>query len=71
MHLKYFLFLVSTYNENGDLICKGQMSTFVVNGGGFGGKSKSSVAISTAEPPSRTPNCIVKEKTSPNQVTLH
>lgn len=44
------------------------MSVFAVGAGGFGGKRTSDKAISTVDPPSRSPDASISEKTNPNQV---
>lgn len=60
--------LGKTYDESGDLIASSQICTFVVSAGGFGGKRVSSAIIPILDEPKRSPDSIVEEKTSVNQV---
>ncbi|CAB0010484.1 unnamed protein product [Nesidiocoris tenuis] len=62
---------VDSYNEDGVKLCYGEMSTFIVNGGGFGGKRTSSKAIEAQDPPSRKPDSSVEAKTSIDQAALY
>nr|XP_018917446.1 PREDICTED: peroxisomal multifunctional enzyme type 2 isoform X1 [Bemisia tabaci] len=60
-----------TYDESGEKIAVSQMSVFAVGAGGFGGKRTSDKAISTIDPPSRSPDASISEKTNPNQAAIY
>jgi 3-hydroxyacyl-CoA dehydrogenase/3a,7a,12a-trihydroxy-5b-cholest-24-enoyl-CoA hydratase len=59
---------VEIFDESGEKIGRNQVSTFVQRAGGFGGKRASDRAIQPINPPSRTPDASMSEKTSVDQV---
>lgn len=62
------LFAVETYGEDGKKVCYSEMTVFIVNGGGFGGKRNSTKGVEPLNPPKRNPDVTVDSKTSLDQV---
>ncbi|CAH1795822.1 unnamed protein product, partial [Owenia fusiformis] len=62
---------IETYDEKGELVAYNQMAAFVVGSGGFGGKKSSSKAKPTVNPPKRSPDATMSEKTSIDQAALY
>lgn len=60
-----------TYDEKNELISYNEMSVFVRGEGGFGGPSVSSKAVSLGRIPSRKPDAICIDITSPDQAALY
>ncbi|MEO8553888.1 MAG: SCP2 sterol-binding domain-containing protein, partial [Kofleriaceae bacterium] len=58
-----------TYDENGDVLIKNEVTTFVRGAGGWGGERGPSVEVNT--PPDRAPDKIVEQKTDENQALLY
>jgi len=63
-----FLITVGTFDEKNEKVCFNQFSLFVVGAGRFGGKRTSDQIRPTANPPSRSPDAFIAEKTSIDQV---
>ena len=63
-------FLVPTYDQRGELIFYNQLSLFMLGSGNFGGKrtSDNSTVVAGVEVPSRAPDAIVCQQTTPEQV---
>src|SRR5262245_62344400 len=59
----------TTYDENGDVLIKNELTTFVRGAGGWGGDRGPSADINV--PPDRAPDKIVEYKTSDNQALLY
>ncbi|KAI5708943.1 hypothetical protein M8J76_006749 [Diaphorina citri] len=69
---KHAVIIVQSDSYVGDShISTGQSSVFIVGGGGFGGKRSSSVAIPCLDPPSRSPDTSLSDRTSPDQAALY
>ncbi|XP_076465925.1 peroxisomal multifunctional enzyme type 2-like isoform X2 [Babylonia areolata] len=62
---------VETVDEQGDPVAFNQLGTFVVGSGKFGGPRTSPHAKLPQDPPSRTPDASVSEKTSVDQAALY
>ena len=62
---------METFNEKKEKVIYNQSSTFVVGAGKFGGKRSSDKATPVANPPSRSPDNSISEKTSIDQVCNH
>uniref|UniRef100_A0A146L102 Peroxisomal multifunctional enzyme type 2 n=1 Tax=Lygus hesperus TaxID=30085 RepID=A0A146L102_LYGHE len=62
---------METYSDDGKKLCYGEMSAFIVNGGGFGGKRSSSKIIEPLDPPKRNADVIAETKTSQDQAALY
>lgn len=62
---------METFNEKKEKVIYNQSSTFVVGAGKFGGKRSSDKAKPVANPPSRSPDSSISEKTSIDQVCNH
>lgn len=62
---------VVTTDENDQVICKNQFSTFVVGMTGFGGKNKSSHVKPLAATPNRPPDSFMRTKTLETQAALY
>jgi len=58
-----------TYDENGDVLLKNEVTTFVRGAGGWGGERGPSVEVNV--PPDRAPDKIVEQKTDDNQALLY
>src|SRR5439155_20008711 len=59
----------ATYDENGDVLIKNQLTTFVRGAGGWGGERGPSADVNV--PPARAPDKQVEDKTSQNQALLY
>ncbi len=59
----------TTYDENGDVLIKNELTTFVRGAGGWGGDRGPSADINV--PPDRAPDKVVEDKTSDNQALLY
>jgi len=59
----------TTYDENGDVLIKNELTTFVRGAGGWGGDRGPSADINV--PPDRAPDKVVEDKTSENQALLY
>jgi 3-hydroxyacyl-CoA dehydrogenase/3a,7a,12a-trihydroxy-5b-cholest-24-enoyl-CoA hydratase len=59
----------STYDENGDVLVKNELTTFVRGAGGWGGERGPSADVNV--PPERAPDKVVEDKTSNNQALLY
>ncbi|HEY5922270.1 MAG TPA: SDR family NAD(P)-dependent oxidoreductase [Kofleriaceae bacterium] len=59
----------TTYDENGDVLIKNELTTFVRGAGGWGGERGPSADINV--PPDRAPDKVVEDKTSENQALLY
>ncbi len=59
----------TTYDENGDILIKNELTTFVRGAGGWGGDRGPSADINV--PPDRAPDKVVEDKTSENQALLY
>ncbi|XP_063242604.1 peroxisomal multifunctional enzyme type 2 [Bacillus rossius redtenbacheri] len=62
---------VETFDEKGEKVAYNQTTTFAVGAGGFGGKRVSNKGVSSVNPPSRTPDAIVKQQTSLDQAAIY
>ena len=60
---------METFNEQKEKVAFNQFSTFVVGAGKFGGKRSSDSIIPTVDPPKRSPDATVSQKTSVDQVS--
>lgn len=61
-----------TFNAiNGEKLTTGQISVFIVGAGGFQGKRTSSHVIPTVDPPNRTPDASLTQKTTTDQAALY
>ena len=63
------IFPVETFNEKKEKVAFNQFSIFAVGYGNFGGKRSSDSIIPTVNPPKRSPDATVSEKTSVDQVS--
>ena len=63
-----FFILVETFNEKKEKVAFNQFSIFVVGAGNFGGKRASDSIIAPVDPPKRSPDASMSEKTSVDQV---
>lgn len=61
---------METFDEKNEKVAFNQFSTFVVGAGKFGGKRNSDEAKPTANPPKRTPDASISEKTGIDQVNV-
>jgi (3R)-3-hydroxyacyl-CoA dehydrogenase / 3a,7a,12a-trihydroxy-5b-cholest-24-enoyl-CoA hydratase / enoyl-CoA hydratase 2 len=64
----------TTYDENGDVLIKNELTTFVRGAGGWGGERGGAARPSGADvnvPPDRAPDKVVEDKTSENQALLY
>src|SRR5262245_58990911 len=59
----------TTYDENGDVLIKNELTTFVRGAGGWGGERGPSADINV--PPDRSPDVVIENKTSENQALLY
>jgi (3R)-3-hydroxyacyl-CoA dehydrogenase / 3a,7a,12a-trihydroxy-5b-cholest-24-enoyl-CoA hydratase / enoyl-CoA hydratase 2 len=59
----------TTYDENGDVLIKNELTTFVRGAGGWGGERGPSADVNV--PPDRAPDKVVEDKTSENQALLY
>ncbi len=59
----------TTYDDNGDILIKNELTTFVRGAGGWGGERGPSADINV--PPDRAPDKVVEDKTSDNQALLY
>jgi 3-hydroxyacyl-CoA dehydrogenase/3a,7a,12a-trihydroxy-5b-cholest-24-enoyl-CoA hydratase len=59
----------TTYDENGDVLIRNELTTFVRGAGGWGGERGPSADINV--PPDRAPDKVVEDKTSDNQALLY
>ena len=59
----------TTYDENGDILIKNELTTFVRGAGGWGGDRGPSADINV--PPDRAPDKVVEDKTSENQALIY
>ncbi|HEX5064230.1 MAG TPA: SDR family NAD(P)-dependent oxidoreductase [Kofleriaceae bacterium] len=59
----------TTYDENGDVLIKNELTTFVRGAGGWGGDRGPSADINV--PPDRAPDKVIEDKTSENQALLY
>ncbi|XP_054160689.1 peroxisomal multifunctional enzyme type 2-like [Oppia nitens] len=68
-----FIIGVNTYDETDSLIFYNQLSLFMIGAGNFNGKrvSDDNSIIPIVEPPKRTPDAIILEKTSIDQAALY
>lgn len=61
-----------SYDKNGKLLLKNQISTFIVGAGNFGGKTKASDAVVPAVPaPNRPCDVSIKYGTTVDQAALY
>ncbi len=60
---------ITTTDENGTELAYNEVTTFVRGAGGWGGDRGPSADVNVA--PSRAPDAVVEEKTSPNQALLY
>ena len=60
---------METFNEKKEKVAHNQFSIFAVGYGNFGGKRSSESAVPTLNPPKRSPDASVQQKTSEDQVT--
>jgi len=58
-----------TYDENGDLLVKNEVATFVRGAGGWGGDRGPSADVNV--PPDRAPDKVLEDKTTENQALLY
>lgn len=59
---------METFDEKNEKVAFNQFSTFVVGAGKFGGKRNSDEAKPTVNPPNRSPDASISEKTNVDQV---
>jgi (3R)-3-hydroxyacyl-CoA dehydrogenase / 3a,7a,12a-trihydroxy-5b-cholest-24-enoyl-CoA hydratase / enoyl-CoA hydratase 2 len=59
----------TTYDENGDVLIKNELTTFVRGAGGWGGDRGPSADVNV--PPERAPDAVIEDKTSDNQALLY
>jgi 3-hydroxyacyl-CoA dehydrogenase/3a,7a,12a-trihydroxy-5b-cholest-24-enoyl-CoA hydratase len=59
----------ASYDENGDVLVKNQLTTFVRGAGGWGGERGPSADVNV--PPDRKPDRVIEEKTDQNQALLY
>ncbi|KAJ4433546.1 hypothetical protein ANN_15855 [Periplaneta americana] len=62
---------VDTFDESGEQIAHGQMSTFIVGMKGITNKRTSPHNVPTAEPPKRAPDASISQKTLLDQAALY
>eukprot|EP00117_Sycon_ciliatum_P009903 scpid46323/ scgid4896/ Peroxisomal multifunctional enzyme type 2; 17-beta-hydroxysteroid dehydrogenase 4; D-bifunctional protein; Multifunctional protein 2; (3R)-hydroxyacyl-CoA dehydrogenase; Enoyl-CoA hydratase 2; 3-alpha,7-alpha,12-alpha-trihydroxy-5-beta-cholest-24-enoyl-CoA hydratase len=62
---------VECFGEDDQLVATAQFVTFIVGAGGFGGPRSSAHQKPTADPPKRSPDAVVTEKTSESQAALY
>lgn len=65
---------ITTKDSTGAVVCENEFTMFIRGSGGFGGKSSGGdrgAATAANEPPSRSPDVVVQEKTSPDQAALY
>ncbi len=60
---------ITTTDENGTELAYNEVTTFVRGAGGWGGERGPSADVNV--PPTRAPDAVVEEKTSPNQALLY
>ena len=60
---------METFNEKKEKVAHNQFSIFAVGYGNFGGKRSSESAVPTLNPPKRSPDASVQQKTSEDQVS--
>lgn len=71
-HYLHLNILGDTYDQNGKLLFKNQLTTFIVGAGNFGGKSKASDNVIPAiSAPDRAADAEVKYSTSVDQAALY
>src|SRR5258708_3806908 len=59
----------TSYDENGDVLVKNELTTFVRGAGGWGGDRGPSADVNV--PPDRKPDRVIEEKTTENQALLY
>ncbi|KAG9287655.1 hypothetical protein G9A89_024005 [Geosiphon pyriformis] len=65
---------ITTKDEKGDVVFENEFTLFIRGIGGFGGRKDridAGAASAPNNPPTRTPDAIVKEKTSENQASIY
>lgn len=70
--ITFFVVLGQSYDKNGKLLLKNQISTFIVGAGNFGGKTRASDAVVPAVPaPNRPCDLSIKYGTTADQAALY
>lgn len=66
-----YLFVVDTYDDNGNLVIRNQIVTFAVGAGGFGGSRNGTKLVPCIQKPSRSPDLSLTQKTSLDQAAIY
>lgn len=66
-----FFFVVDVTNQNGDLVARNQIVSFVVGAGKFGGPRTGTKIIPCQNKPNRSPDVSLTQKTSVDQAAIY